>query len=401
MKKRIFFYMHELPIGGAERALLCLLNTIDYGKYDVDLMVGWHNGEMMKMIPERVNLLPENKAYKLLYLPEKEAFKAFRPDIAIAKYAARARKKLYRIFNPLPAGKDDLTPFYYTPRYTTPLLPSLRNLGKYDLAVSFLAPHHVVAEKVDAKTKVAWIHYDYSKCDSEIAKERKIWSKYDKIVSLSPKITEIFVSQWKDLSGRIVEIHNILSSKIIKAEAGDVFPEEYSSDCLNILSIGRICPIKNFTIIPHIAKELKSRGLKFRWTILGPGDRQPIRDEIAATGTEDCVFAIWGRENPYPYLNKADIYVQTSLSEANSVVVEEAKILCRPIVVTPYPTAHQQIQNGVTGIVASDYEGGLVDAIYNLAVNPAEREKLTANLSSMDLGNESEVEKFYALIDNK
>ena len=55
----------------------------------------------------------------------------------------------------------------------------------------------------------------------------------------------------------------------------------------------------------------------------------------------------------------------------------------------------------MTGIVASDYEGGLVDAIYNLAVNPAEREKLTANLSSMDLGNESEVEKFYALIDNK
>ena len=401
MKKRIFFYMHELPIGGAERALLCLLNTIDYGKYDVDLMVGWHNGEMMKMIPERVNLLPENKAYKLLYLPEKEAFKAFRPDIAIAKYAARARKKLYRIFNPLPAGKDDLTPFYYTPRYTTPLLPSLRNLGKYDLAVSFLAPHHVVAEKVDAKTKVAWIHYDYSKCDSEIAKERKIWSKYDKIVSLSPKITEIFAGLWKDLSGRIVEIHNILSSKIIKAEAGDVFPEEYSSDCLNILSIGRICPIKNFTIIPHIAKELKSRGLKFRWTILGPGDRQPIRDEIAATGTEDCVFAIWGRENPYPYLNKADIYVQTSLSEANSVVVEEAKILCRPIVVTPYPTAHQQIKNGVTGIVANDYENGLTDAIYNLAVNPAERAKLTANLSAMELGNESEIEKFYALIEDK
>ena len=401
MKKRIFFYIHELPIGGAERALLCLLNTIDYGKYDVDLMVGWHHGEMMKMIPEQANLLPENKAYRLLYLSEKEAFKAWRPDIAIAKYAARARKKLYRIINPLPEGKDDLTPFYYTPRYTVPLLPSLYNLGKYDLAVSFLAPHHIVAEKVDAKTKIAWIHYDYSKCDSEISKERKIWSKYDKIVSLSPKTTAIFTNLWPETADKIVEIHNILSSKTLHAEAGDVYPEEYDSNVLNILSVGRISVQKNFQIIPHIAKELKKRGLKFRWTILGPGNRQPIRDEIAATGTEDSVFAIWGRENPYPYIKKADIYVQPSVWEANSVVVEEAKILCRPIVVTPYPTAHQQIQNGVTGIVASDYEGGLVDAIYNLAVNPAEREKLTANLSSMDLGNESEVEKFYALIDNK
>ena len=75
--------------------------------------------------------------------------------------------------------------------------------------------------------------------------------------------------------------------------------------------------------------------------------------------------------------------------------------MCRPIVVTPYPTAHQQIQNGVTGIVASDYETGLADAIYSLAVNPAERAKLTANLSAMELGNESEIEKFYALIEDK
>ena len=86
MKKRIFFYIHELPIGGAERALLCLLNSIDYGKYDVDLMVGWHHGEMMKMIPEQANLLPENKAYRLLYLSEKEAFKAWRPEYANAEF---------------------------------------------------------------------------------------------------------------------------------------------------------------------------------------------------------------------------------------------------------------------------------------------------------------------------
>lgn len=39
-----------MEIGGAERALLGLLDSIDYRNYDVDLLLCQHSGEFMPMI---------------------------------------------------------------------------------------------------------------------------------------------------------------------------------------------------------------------------------------------------------------------------------------------------------------------------------------------------------------
>ena len=44
MKKKILFLMPSMFIGGAERSLLGLLNTIDYEKYDVSLFLYRHEG---------------------------------------------------------------------------------------------------------------------------------------------------------------------------------------------------------------------------------------------------------------------------------------------------------------------------------------------------------------------
>lgn len=58
MKKRIFINIHYLEIGGAERALLGLLSSLNPDKVDIDLFVNQHTGEFMPLIPEWVNLLP-------------------------------------------------------------------------------------------------------------------------------------------------------------------------------------------------------------------------------------------------------------------------------------------------------------------------------------------------------
>ncbi len=59
MKKRIFISMHYLELGGAEISLIGLLQALDYSRYDVDLFVHRHQGELMSFIPKAVNLLPE------------------------------------------------------------------------------------------------------------------------------------------------------------------------------------------------------------------------------------------------------------------------------------------------------------------------------------------------------
>ena len=53
-KPRILILIHYLEIGGAEISLIGLLNAIDKAKYDVDLFVYSHQGELMHLIPDGV-----------------------------------------------------------------------------------------------------------------------------------------------------------------------------------------------------------------------------------------------------------------------------------------------------------------------------------------------------------
>ena len=54
-KPRVLINMHYMEIGGAERALLGLLDAIDTNKVSVDLFINQHTGEFMKYIPSKIN----------------------------------------------------------------------------------------------------------------------------------------------------------------------------------------------------------------------------------------------------------------------------------------------------------------------------------------------------------
>ena len=66
--KRILIINHAMEIGGVERSLLGLLDSIDYSRYSVDLFLLRHEGELLPLIPKEVNLLPEVPAYTVLAL---------------------------------------------------------------------------------------------------------------------------------------------------------------------------------------------------------------------------------------------------------------------------------------------------------------------------------------------
>ena len=68
-KKKIFIAIHYLEVGGAEISLIGLLQSLNYSRYDVDLFVYSHRGELMEYIPEQVNLLEEKGCYPYLEAP--------------------------------------------------------------------------------------------------------------------------------------------------------------------------------------------------------------------------------------------------------------------------------------------------------------------------------------------
>lgn len=397
IKPRILINIHYLEIGGAERALLGLLNAIDLEKVDVDLFINQHTGELLSLIPSGINLLPENKRYATIEQPMIKVLRKGHIDIIIARLIAKFRHRSY--FRGLvEKPKEDGSIFHYVASCVTPLLPSLFHLGKYDLAISFLTPHHIVAKKVNAKTKMAWIHTDYSTVNVNKEKELPIWGSFDYIASISPDVTKSFIKTFPSLEPKIIEIENIISPSFIKTQSKAFIPAEMHGNEFKILSIGRFTYAKNFENIPFIAKVLRDRGLKFKWYIIGFGDGRLLYENIRLTQTDDNVIVLGKKENPYPYIFACDLYAQPSRYEGKSITVREAQILCKPVLITNYTTASSQVVNGLDGIICEMDNVSIANAILKLAKSSEARRRLTDYLRSKDYGNEQEITKLYDLI---
>ena len=400
-KPRIFINMHYMELGGAERALLGLLNALDTDKVDVDLFLNQHTGEFMPLIPDKITLLPERRGYNALERPIKQILKERQFGVAIGRWRARRRYKEYHETLTAEEKRFDSSAFHYVADSVQPFLPSLEDLGEYDLAISFLQPHNIVLNKVRAKKKIAWIHTDYSTVHVNAKMELPVWAGFDYIASISPDCTKSFLKAFPSLENKIIEIENILSSDFIRqqAELLDV-SDEMPQHGINLLSVGRYCHAKNYDNVPDIMKRLLEKGFKdLRWYIIGFGGDEPlIRQKIAEAGMEDHVILLGKKDNPYPYIKACDIYVQPSRYEGKSVTVREAQVLCKPVIVSNYPTAKSQVKDGVDGIIVPQDNEGCADGISRAIQTRAQLDAFRAYLQEHDYGNETEIEKVLNLL---
>ena len=146
--------MHCMELGGAERSLLGLLYSIDYKKYQVDLLLYRHTGELLKYVPKEVNILEQDNKMSMLGIPMVDVIKKGQISIALGRILGiqKAKKFIEKNSN----DKEDMVMLEYSHKYTVKYVKKREK--KYDFAVSFLTPHYYVAEKIDAKVKLAWIH---------------------------------------------------------------------------------------------------------------------------------------------------------------------------------------------------------------------------------------------------
>lgn len=397
MKKRIFIAMHYLEIGGAETSLIGLLQSLDYSQYDVDLFLYAHRGVLMRYIPKEVHVLPEIKKYALLEIPIVDVFKQGEIGIALARLWGKYKYFQY-------ARKNKVTEvsgiFQYIQDAVISFLPSLEGYGTYDLAISFLTPHRIVLEKVKAKKKLAWIHTDYSAIQIDTQKELPVWQGYDYIVSISDEVTKSFLKVFPMLKEKIIVIENILPQNMIyrRANEEDInFPKE--NNRINFLSIGRYTYSKNFDNVPGICKRIREFGYNIYWYIIGyGGDESLIKQKIMKSGMQDNVILLGKKENPYPYIKACDFYIQPSRYEGKSVTVREAQLLGKPVIITDYPTAKSQIDNGKDGfIVPLELElcsKGIVEIL-------SRRQNIiqcVQFLNHKDFSNSKEIAKIHSLI---
>ena len=399
MKKRIFISMHYMELGGAEISLIGLLQALDYSKYDVDLFIHSHQGELMAFIPKEVNLLPEIKEYALLEKPMVEVLKAGRIRLLWARLKAKYQYKKYIKKSGV---EQSAAIFQYIGDAVTPVLPSLRYHGEYDLAISFLNPHNIVRDKVKAKKKACWIHTDYTRIDVDIDRELQVWASFNHIVSISSDVTRAFLQVFPSLKEKIIEIENILSVDFVRTRADEFdvskeMPKEQG--LINILSVGRFSEAKNYDNVPDICRRIREKGVNVRWYLIGyGGDEDLIRSKISELGMENSVIILGKRSNPYPYMKACDIYAQPSRYEGKSVTVREAQMLCKPVVIMNYPTAKSQIQDGIDGVIVPMDNELCAKGIAEFIKDKELQRRIVEYLHTHDYGNLAEIQKLEMLM---
>ena len=397
MKKKLLIVSHALELGGAERSLIGLLDALNPENWEINLFLLRHEGELMDAVPSHVNLLPQVGAYTVLARPMKDTLKEGHILLTAARLAGRVAARQYDRKNGFTESGVSLE---YSHKYTYRLMPKICPDTEYDLAISFLTPHYICAEKVRAKKKLAWIHTDYSRIQVNRESELAMWNCYDHIVSISDAVTDSFLGVFPELKEKIVRIENVLPEKLIRKQAEAFSVEtEMPEKGIRLLSIGRFCTAKNFDNVPDICARLLQAGLDVYWYLIGfGGDEGLIRQKIKEAGMENRVIMLGKKENPYPYIKACDLYVQPSRYEGNCVCVHEAQMLGKPVVITRYATSASQLEEGVDGVIVPLDNAGCAAGIAELLQNPARMAQLVEACKKRDYSNAKEAEKLEQLI---
>ena len=396
--KKILIFTQAMELGGAERALLGLLENIDTDQYEVDLFLMKHSGELLKFIPSKINLLPEIPQYTCLAVPFKEVLQKKQFAVGFGRGIGKIKAK--NIVKKLGLSVDNNIALELSHKCTLKAMPQISE-KEYDLAISFLTPHYFVTEKVWAKKKIAWIHTDYSVIDVDVKEELKMWSAYDEIISISDAVTDAFLVKFPSLKNKICVIENMMAADSIVKQSEEFEENEMVKDgSINLLSIGRFCTAKNFDNVPDICSKVLQKIESVRWYLIGyGGDEVLIKEKIKEENMQDRVILLGKKDNPYPYIKECDIYVQPSRYEGNSVSVREAQFFGKPVIITDYATSKSQLQDGVDGIITPMDNEGCAEKI----VEVIKDEKLLGNLSSntkgFDYTKKNEVKKLYDIIE--
>jgi glycosyltransferase involved in cell wall biosynthesis len=394
MKKKLAFVIPSLDAGGGEKSLVNLLTAIDHERYAIDLFLFHKRGIFLQSLPEHVRVLEPQGRFRLFgFGLAKSVIAALqRLDFGLLKHRLLFAIKNKRIKNASQAEQ-----------YSWPHLSAVMETpdGEYDAAIGFLEKSSVyfAIDKIKAKKKIAFIHTNYRQMGMDAEIDRPYFNKLDAIVTVSDECGSVLTDVFPEFADKITIMHNIVSPQLIKrlAETGNANEIDGSRA---IVSVGRLHPLKGFDLAVGACAILVDKGFPVQWFVIGDGQQRNIIEKAIADSKLEKHFILLGlRENPYPYVRRADIYVQPSRLEGKSIAIDEAKILGKPIVVTNYATVSDQITDGHNGIVCDMTAEGIAEGIIRLFNDETLRKKLSANLAAENLSTTSEVEKLYEIIE--
>jgi len=371
MKKKVLIIGITMAAAGSEKSFLSFAShAIDYNTYEVDLLLAKKQGEFLDRIPKEIRVLEMDEMGEIFLLDRKNAPRLIRKYF-LSQNPLRLFSLLPHIWKRFCSNKPALKTFA-DQRIWLEMMRKMPVMEKeYDIALAYWGDRTMfyMIDKVNAKKKIAWLHFDYGKPPREDALYEKYFGACDKVITVSSEIERSLKKALPSVAQKVTTMENIIDAEeILRAseEQAD-FEDDFSG--IRILSVGRISEQKGFDLaVPAVAR-LSEEGYPIRWYIIGKGsakEERSLAEKIQECGAENAVRILGIRKNPYPYIKCADIYMQPSRHEGKPIAVEEAKILCKPIFVTAYTSAYEQLENGFLGKIEEISENGIYRGLKEL-----------------------------------
>ena len=365
MKKRVLFLIDSLTCGGAEKSLISLLPLLDYSQIDVDLLMFKRGGVFEKYVPQQVRVI-SHRLYGSGFVDQLSQ----RLHQMCFSWNLRFGKKRHGAETHWRAMHQAVMPLE----------------RQYDVAIAYQQgmPTFFLATKVNAAKKVAWINADVLAAGYDMDYCKQFYDKMDAVVAVSQKLFDLLSVRASWMQDKLHCVYDIINPEVVRTLAQEqVTDMNPVGDALSIVTVGRLTKPKNHLLALDAAHILKDNGLDFVWYFVGEGEmRTALEQRIADLGLADNVILLGLKENPYPYMAKADVYVQTSAFEGFGMTIAEAKMLHRPVVSTNFDVIHDQIVDHQNGLIADMTPQNVAEKILELIADEELRGSISKSLAN-------------------
>lgn len=341
---KILYYYSKLKIGGAERSTIRLMNELANDGHQVTLLLRW-NGDLESEL---------NSDIKCIYLKKTmPIFERFGKIGALMNQAIGMISLSYKKY-------------------------FLLKRDKYDLAINGLLGYNpsILFEHIQANCYMQMLRNDVSVTRSYGETEHymnEFGKRFNAYIGVSKYVTDSFKTCYPQLAERAYTIYNILPN--IDASVTQECPEIYCKD-KTILRILTVCRLeeksKGLLRMARIAQCLqKEFPGKFKWYVVGSGqDRLLLQNKIEEYGLENTMILCGATSDPLPYYAHSDLVAVLSYYEGLCGVVNEAKLMCKPVIATQFSGIDEQIQNGINGIIVENEEKSILEKMQQILWAP-------------------------------
>lgn len=401
-----------MECAGTEKAFLSLADRIDYDRYDVTLLLACREGKLLRLLPPKIRVVGPMRYGEMFRLSSQNVTQILLKSIIRRHpFSAFRIASYYRKQKRDPEHRADYATAMWVElmkRYCPSYADEFGEKEPFDACLAFWGDRTMfyMCDKVQAKKKLAWLHFDYAHPKRPDDIYLSYFNRCDAVINVTKTCTDSLRAALPSVSDKCVTIENLISPAKIRALAGEnksPFPAP-SYPGIRLLTVARICEQKGSDRIPETLKALTDAGYDIRWYLLGTGDEgelAALRADAEAKGVADRLIFLGTTQNPYPYIAACDIFVLPSRYEGRPITVEEAKILARPIAVCDYLSAGEQLENGAYGVICPQSAEGLAEGIRSLLADPQKRAELSALLSSRDFSTDSEYKKLEQLLNGE